>query len=100
LPGTVGNSAKPNAHSLQKEITMPVRIENQTCYFKVNDDGQEHSLAASAVTVSTDIPKAMSYVELGAERVYVTEQEADALTVAGATDGRQHKKVTEPGSAI
>ena len=42
----------------------------------------------------------MSYVELDAGRVYITEQEADALTVAGATDGRQHKKVTEPGSAI
>lgn len=79
---------------------MPVRIENQMCYFKLNTDGQEQSLPASAVTVSTDIPKAMSYVELATGRVYITEQEADALTVAGATDGRQHKKVTEPGSAI
>jgi hypothetical protein len=79
---------------------MPVRIENQTCYFKLNTDGQDQSLPASAVTVSTDIPKAMSYVELATGRVYITEQEADALTVAGATDGRQHKKVTEPGSAI
>jgi hypothetical protein len=81
-------------------MTMPLRIEHQTCYFKLNDDGQEQSLPASAVKVSTDIPKAMSYVELDAGRVYITEQEADALTVAGATDGRQHKKVTEPGSAI
>jgi NAD kinase len=79
---------------------MPVRIENQTCYFKVNEDGQEHSLQAADVTVSTDIPKAMSYVQLDADRVYITEQEADALTVAGAIDGRQHKRVTEPGSAI
>lgn len=79
---------------------MPVRIEHQTCYFKINDDGQEQSLPAGAVTVSTDISKAMSYVDLDNERVYITEQEADALTVAGATDGRQHKKVTEPGSAI
>ncbi|WP_370656553.1 DUF3203 family protein [Klebsiella pneumoniae] len=37
---------------------------------------------------------------MDADRVYITEQEADALTVAGAIDGRQHKKVTEPGSAI
>ncbi|WP_460136439.1 DUF3203 family protein [Pseudomonas sp. S1_E04] len=79
---------------------MPVRIENQTCYFKINDEGQEQSLPASAVTVSTDIPKAMSYVDLDGNRVYITEQEADALTVAGATDGRRHKKATEPGSAI
>ncbi|MFN3359124.1 MAG: DUF3203 family protein [Pseudomonas sp.] len=79
---------------------MPVRIEHQTCYFKLNEDGQEYSQPAQAVTVSTDIDKAMSYVELNAQRVYITEQEADALTVAGATDGRRHKKATEPGSAI
>ncbi|WP_308581937.1 DUF3203 family protein [uncultured Pseudomonas sp.] len=79
---------------------MPVRIEHQTCYFKINDDGQEQSLPAHSVTVRTDIAKAMSYVDLDGERVYITEHEADALTVAGATDGRQHKKVTEPGSAI
>ena len=79
---------------------MPVRIEHQTCYFKINDDGQEQSLPAHSVTVRTDIAKAMSYVGLDGERVYITEQDADALTVAGATDGRQHKKVTEPGSAI
>ncbi|MBN2977934.1 DUF3203 domain-containing protein [Pseudomonas fluorescens] len=79
---------------------MPVRIESQTCYFKINDDGQEQSLPANAVTVSTDIAKAMSYVEVNGNRVYITEQEADALTVAGVTDGRQHKRATEPGSAI
>ena len=79
---------------------MPVRIEHQTCYFKINDDGQEQSLPAHSVTVRTDIAKAMSYVDLDGERVYITEQDADPLTVAGATDGRQHKKVTEPGSAI
>ncbi|MBA1296794.1 DUF3203 family protein [Pseudomonas lurida] len=79
---------------------MPVRIDNQTCFFKVNDEGREYSLPAAEVTVSTDMPRAMSYVDVGAERVYITEQEADALTVAGAIDGRQHKKVTESGSAI
>lgn len=79
---------------------MPVRIEHQTCYFKVNDDGQEQSLTAGEVTVSTDVGKSMSYVALSGEQIYITEAEADALTVAGATDGRQHKKVTEPGSAI
>ena len=79
---------------------MPVRIENQTCYFKVNEDGQEHSLQAADVTVSTDIPKAMSYVQLDADRVYITEQEADALTVAGAIDGRKHLKATDGDSVI
>lgn len=79
---------------------MSVRIEHQTCYIKINDAGQEQSRPANAITVSTDLSKAMSYVDLDGERVYITEQEADALTVAGATDGRQHKKVTVPGSAI
>lgn len=61
---------------------MPIRIENRTCFFKVNDEGREYSLPAAEVTVSTDVPRAMSYVDVGAERVYITEQEADALTVA------------------
>ncbi len=79
---------------------MPVRIEKTQCYFKVNEEGQEQSLPAREVTVYTDIPKAMSYVDLGDKRIYITEEEADALTVAGAIDGRQHKRATEPGSAI
>ena len=61
---------------------MPVRIENQTCYFTVNDDGQEQRLPATAVTVNTDIAKAMSYVDVNGDKVYVTEQQADALREA------------------
>ncbi|MGB3126670.1 MAG: DUF3203 family protein [Pseudomonas sp.] len=79
---------------------MPVRIENQTCYFKVSDDGLEHDLPASQVTVSTDSDKSMSFVEVSGERVYITEAEADALTVAGAQDGRQHVKATDSDSVI
>lgn len=52
---------------------MPVRIENQMCYFKVDDNGQEQSLPADAVTVSTDTAKSMSFVALAGERVYITE---------------------------
>ncbi len=79
---------------------MPVRIENQRCYFKVNAEGQERELTAAEVTVETDIPKSMSYVSLEGQSIYITEEEADALTLAGAKDGRKHKKATEPGSAI
>ncbi|KAA0946056.1 MULTISPECIES: DUF3203 family protein [unclassified Pseudomonas] len=79
---------------------MPVRIENQTCYFKVDEDGEERSLAATAVTVITDSEKSMSAVEVDGQRVYITEAEADALTVAGAKDGRKHLKVTEGDSVI
>ncbi|MEO6678438.1 MAG: DUF3203 family protein, partial [Pseudomonas sp.] len=41
-----------------------------------------------------------SAVELDHERVYITEPEADALTVAGAIDGRKHLKATDSGSVI
>ncbi|MFC6338724.1 DUF3203 family protein [Pseudomonas sp. CCM 7891] len=79
---------------------MPVRIENQTCYFKVDENGEERSLAASDVTVITDSEKSMSAVELDGQRIYITEVEADALTVAGAKDGRKHLKATDSDSVI
>ncbi|WP_300628892.1 DUF3203 family protein [Pseudomonas sp.] len=79
---------------------MPIRIDNQLCYFILDDQGQEHSVPATRVTVLTDDDKSMSYVELPAERIYITEAEADALTVAGASDGRQHVKADKPGSVI
>jgi hypothetical protein len=79
---------------------MPVRIENQTCYFKVDDNGQEQSLAATQVTVSTDSEKSMSFVALNGDRIYITEVEADALTVAGAKDGRKHLRANDSDSVI
>lgn len=48
----------------------------------------------------TDSAKSMSAVELNGERIYITEAEADALTVAGATDGRKHLKATDGDSVI
>ena len=77
---------------------MPVRIENQICYFTVDDNGQEQSLPASQVTVSTDSEKSMSFVALNDDRIYITE--ADALTVAGAQDGRKHLKASDSDSVI
>ncbi|KQM52402.1 MULTISPECIES: DUF3203 family protein [Pseudomonas] len=79
---------------------MPVRIENQTCFFKIDENGQEQRLLAADVTVNTDSAKAMSFVQLNADRIYITEAEADALTVAGATDGRKHLKATDSDSVI
>ncbi|WP_330211450.1 DUF3203 family protein [Pseudomonas sp. AM4(2022)] len=79
---------------------MPVRIENHLCYFTLDDNGQEQSLPATRVTILTDNDKAMSCVDLADERIYITEAEADALTVEGATDGRNHVKAQEPGSVI
>lgn len=79
---------------------MTVRIDNHLCYFKLDEDGQEQSLPATRVNVMTDNDKAMSYVALAGQRIYITEAEADALTVEGATDGRNHVKADEPGSLI
>ena len=79
---------------------MPIRIENQLCYFMLDDNGQEQSVPATRVHIVTDTDKSMSYVELAAERIYITEAEADALTVAGAVDSRRHLKASVPGSVI
>lgn len=79
---------------------MPVRIDNQTCYFKVDENGHERSLPAPKVEVSTDSLKSMSFVTVEGERIYITEAEADALTVAGAFDGRKHLKATDSDSVI
>lgn len=77
---------------------MTVRIENQTCFFET-DEVQEQRPAVE-VTVITDPEVAMSAVDLNGGRVYITEAEADALTVAGAVDGRRHLKATDRGSVI
>ena len=42
----------------------------------------------------------MSFVKLNGDRTYITEAEADALTVAGAKDGRKHLKATDGDSVI
>ena len=78
---------------------MTVRIdENQTCHFETPDGTEQRP--ASELTIITAPDKAMSVVELNGDRVYITEAEADALTVAGAVDGRKHLKATDSGSAI
>ena len=77
---------------------MTVRIENQTCFF-TTESGEEIRLAAD-VTVITDGAKSMSAVDLDGQRVFITEAEADALTVAGATDGRRHLRATDSDSVI
>ncbi|QEO77961.1 DUF3203 family protein [Pseudomonas brassicacearum] len=78
---------------------MTVRIDdNQTCHFEPPNGTEQRP--ASELTIITDPDKAMSVVELNGDRVYITEAEADALTVAGAVDGRKHLKASDSGSAI
>ncbi|MBV4462708.1 hypothetical protein AB7M29_003411 [Pseudomonas sp. F-14 TE3623] len=77
---------------------MTVRIENQTCFF-ITQNGEEIRLC-SDVTIITDGEKSMSAVDLDDQRIYITEAEADALTVAGAVDERRHLKATDSDSVI
>lgn len=77
---------------------MNVRIQDQTCFF-TTANGEEIRLCAD-VTVITDHNKRMSAVDLDGQRVYLTEKEVDALTVAGAVDGRENLKETDSDSVI
>lgn len=77
---------------------MAVRIENQTCHFDTPNGPEQRP--ASELTIITDPDKAMSAVELNGGRVYLTEAEVNALTVAGAVDGRQNLKATDSDSVV
>ncbi|WP_236168879.1 MULTISPECIES: DUF3203 family protein [Pseudomonas] len=82
---------------------MTVRIdasnpEQKVCFFTV-EHGEEIRIC-DTLTVETDSEKAMSFVEIEGKRAYITEAEADALTVAGAKDGRKHVKADDSGSVV
>lgn len=71
---------------------------NQICTFDTEEFNEQRP--ASELTVITDAEKAMSAVDLNGGRVYITEAQADALTVAGAVDGRKNLKATDSDSVI
>ncbi|MFI8221551.1 DUF3203 family protein [Pseudomonas sp. NPDC085632] len=82
---------------------MPLRVDEsnpdqKVCFFTI-ENGEEIRIC-DTLEVRTDSDKAMSFVEIDGRRVYVTESEADALTVAGAKDGRKHLKADESDSVI
>ncbi|MBV6286926.1 DUF3203 family protein [Pseudomonas aegrilactucae] len=79
---------------------MPIEIDEATqrCTLIAEDLNIEGE--AGEVTIVTDERLRMSVATLAGQRVPITEQEADALTVAGAVDGRRHLKTTEEGSII
>lgn len=79
---------------------MPVEINEQTQRCTLIGDDLNIEGAASEVQVTTDEDLRMSVAELAGKRVPITEAEADALTVAGAVDGRRHLKSSVPGSII
>ncbi|KAF0866740.1 DUF3203 family protein [Pseudomonas sp. LD120] len=77
---------------------MSLRIDNQTCYF--DTDTLHERLPANTVTVITDSDKPMSAVEVAGQRIHITEAQAGALTVAGATAGRRYLRATDGDSVI
>ncbi|UHC81312.1 DUF3203 family protein [Pseudomonas sp. NIBR-H-19] len=82
---------------------MTVRIDesnpdSKVCFFTV-ENGEEIR-TCDTLELETDSEKAMSFVEIEERRVYITEAEADALTVAGAKDGRKHLKADTGDSVI
>ncbi len=79
---------------------MPVEINEQTQRCTLIGEDLNIEGAASEVQVLTDEDLRMSVAELAGKRVPITEAEADALTVAGAVDGRRHLKSSAPGSII
>lgn len=79
---------------------MPIAIDEATQRCTLIGDDLNIEGEASEVTIVTDEALRMSIATLAGQRVPITEQEADALTVAGAVDGRRHLKATEQGSII
>lgn len=77
---------------------MSLHIEDRICHF--HTEQVDVRVPASAVTIVTDAARSMSAVDLEGRRIYITEAEADALTVAGATDGRRHLKASGGDSVI
>ncbi|SDT10900.1 Protein of unknown function [Pseudomonas asplenii] len=79
---------------------MPVHIDlsTQTCTLEEHDI--RVSGPASDVKITTDDARSMSRAELDGRTVWITEAEADALTVAGAVDNRHHVKATSSDSVI
>jgi hypothetical protein len=79
---------------------MAVQIDKNTNRVTLIANGQRHEADAIQVNVYTDTRRNMSVAELSGHQVYITEPEADALTVAGAADKREHVKSSTPGSVI
>ncbi|MDR0280456.1 MAG: DUF3203 family protein [Paucimonas sp.] len=79
---------------------MPIEINEKTRRCTLIGDDLNVEGAAEEVQVLTDEQLRMSVAELAGKRVPITEAEADALTVAGAVDGRRHLKSSAPGSII
>lgn len=79
---------------------MTVEINTQTRRCTLLEQDMRCEGATTEVRIGTDDQLRMSIAELNGHRVPITEAEADALTVAGAVDGRHHVKASVSGSII
>lgn len=79
---------------------MPIDIDLNTQQCTLIGDDFSVTGRGPEVLIVTDEQLRMSIAQLDGRRVPITEKEADALTVAGAVDGRRHLKSSAPGSII
>lgn len=79
---------------------MPVHIDETTHRCTLTSADLRLETAGSDIEIVTDEQLRMSVAVAAGQRVPITEAEADALTVAGAKDGRKHLKASVPGSMI
>ena len=79
---------------------MPVEIDENTRRCTLIGENLRIEGDGPAIEIVTDEHLRMSVALLAGQRVPITEAEADALTVAGAVDGRKHLKATDSDSVI
>ena len=79
---------------------MPVEIDEATRRCTLTGENLRIECAGPDIEIITDEQLRMSVALHDDKRVPITEAEADALTVAGAIDGRKHLKASAPGSVI
>ena len=79
---------------------MPIEIDESTQRCTLIGDNLRQEAAGPDIEIITDEELRMSVAVLAGQRLPITEAEADALTVAGAVDGRRHLKASTPGSVI
>ena len=79
---------------------MPVSIDESTGRCTLSGQDLHLQAQGSDIEIVTDADLRMSVALVQGARVPITEAEADALTVAGAVDGRRHLKASTPGSVI
>jgi hypothetical protein len=79
---------------------MPLEFDSSHQHCSAMVDGTTYRSAVIDVVITTNDATHMSEADIGGRKVPITEAEADALTVAGAKDGRKHLKADDSDSVV